>query len=93
MYQEVEAYIKLSTNWSSYRCLHPEVYNFHEESIQFVYKMVSRNSWVQFNSDTLEKKENSNADTLSRSSHMPEARPLADDKYAKFYETNLWSSL
>ena len=30
-------------------------------------------------------KENSNADTLSRSSHMAEAPDLADDDYAEFY--------
>ena len=31
-------------------------------------------------------KENSNADALSRSSHMPEAPPLSEDEYAEFYE-------
>ena len=31
-------------------------------------------------------KENSNADALSRSSHMVEAPPLEEDEYAKFYE-------
>ena len=31
-------------------------------------------------------KENSNADALSRSSHMAKAPPLAEDKYAEFYE-------
>ena len=35
-------------------------------------------------------KENSNADALSRSSHMPEAPLLSEDEYAEFYEyTNL----
>ena len=29
---------------------------------------------------------NSNADALSRWSHMPEALPLSEDKYAEFYE-------
>ena len=33
-------------------------------------------------------KENSNADALSRSSHMAEAPLLAEDDYAKFYEIN-----
>ena len=31
-------------------------------------------------------KENSNVDTLSRSSHIAESPPLAKDKYSKFYE-------
>ena len=31
-------------------------------------------------------KENSNADTLSRSSHMAEAPPLEEDEYAEFYK-------
>ena len=31
-------------------------------------------------------KENSNADALSRSSHMAEAPSLEEDKYAAFYE-------
>ena len=36
------------------------------------------------------RKENSSADALSRSSHMPEAPPLSEDEYAEFYEyTNL----
>ena len=30
-------------------------------------------------------KENSNADALSRSSHILEALPLSEDKYAEFY--------
>ena len=33
-------------------------------------------------------KENSNIDTLSRSSHMAEALPLEEDAYAKFYMTD-----
>ena len=41
-----------------------------------------------FNSTVIHKKakEKSNADGLSRSSHMAEALPLEGDKYAKFYE-------
>ena len=31
-------------------------------------------------------KENSNAEALSRSSHMAEALPLKEDEYAKFYK-------
>ena len=31
-------------------------------------------------------KENSNADPLSRLSHMPEAPPLSENNYAEFYE-------
>ena len=31
-------------------------------------------------------KENSNADALSRSSHIAEAPPIEGDEYAKFYE-------
>ena len=31
-------------------------------------------------------KENSNADALSRSTHMAEALPLAEDNFAEFYE-------
>ena len=31
-------------------------------------------------------KENSNADALRRASHMVEALPFAEDKYAKFHE-------
>ena len=31
-------------------------------------------------------KENSNADALSRLSHMPEAPPVSEDEYAEFYE-------
>ena len=31
-------------------------------------------------------KENSNADTLSKSSHMPKAPLLSEDEYAEFYE-------
>ena len=31
-------------------------------------------------------KENSNADTLSRSSHMAKAPALVEDEYAEFYE-------
>ena len=31
-------------------------------------------------------KENSNADTLGRLSHMPEAPLLSEDVYAEFYE-------
>ena len=33
-----------------------------------------------------EGKENSNADTLKRSSHMAEASTLEEDEYAEFYE-------
>ena len=33
-------------------------------------------------------KDKSNAEALNRSSHMEEALPLAEDKYAKFYEIN-----
>ena len=48
--------------------------------------------WYQelagFNFTVIHKKgkENSNADALSRSSHMPEAPPLSEDEYAEFYE-------
>ena len=48
--------------------------------------------WYQelagFNFTVIHKKgkENSNADTLSRLSSMPEAPPLSEDKYAVFYE-------
>ena len=48
--------------------------------------------WYQelagFNFTVMHKKgkENSNADALSRSSHMAEAPPLEEDEYAKFYE-------
>ena len=34
-------------------------------------------------------KENSNADALSRSSHMAEAKMLAEDEYAEFYEIDV----
>ena len=50
--------------------------------------------WYQelagFNFTVIHKKgkENSNADALSRSSHMVEAPLLAEDEYAKFYEIN-----
>ena len=50
--------------------------------------------WYQelagFNFTVIHKKgkENSNADALSRSSHMTEAPTLVEDEYAKFYETN-----
>ena len=33
-------------------------------------------------------KENSNADVISRSSHMEEAPPLGDDVYAEFYDVD-----
>ena len=48
--------------------------------------------WYQelagFNFPVIHKKgkENSNADTLSRSSHMAKAPSLEGDKYAEFYE-------
>ena len=48
--------------------------------------------WYQelagFNITVIHKKgtENSNADALSRSSHMSEAPTLGEDEYAKFYE-------
>ena len=48
--------------------------------------------WYQevagFNFTVIHKKgkKDSNADTLSRSSTMPEAPPLSEDKYAEFYE-------
>ena len=48
--------------------------------------------WYQelagFNFTVIHKKgkENSNADALSRSSHMAKALPLAGDQYAEFYE-------
>ena len=51
-----------------------------------------RERWYQelvgFNFALIHKKgkENSNADALSRSLHMAEAPPLAEDKYAEFYE-------
>ena len=50
--------------------------------------------WYQelagFNFTVIHKKgkENSNADALSRSSHMAEAPALAEDKCAEFYEIN-----
>ena len=34
-------------------------------------------------------KENSNTDTLSRSSQMTEAPPLEEEKYAEFYEIDI----
>ena len=48
--------------------------------------------WYQelsgFNFTVIHKKgkENSNTDACSRSSHMAEALPLAEDKYAEFYK-------
>ena len=48
--------------------------------------------WYQelagFNFTVIHKKgkENSNADALSRSSHMAEALPIEEDKYAEFYK-------
>ena len=48
--------------------------------------------WYQelagFNFTVIHKKgkENSNADALSRSSHMVKVPPLAEDEYAEFYE-------
>ena len=50
--------------------------------------------WYQelagFNFTVIHKKgkENSNAGTLSRTSHMAEAPPLEEDECAKFYEIN-----
>ena len=50
--------------------------------------------WYQqlagFNFTVIHKKgkENSKADALSRSSHMAEASPLAEEEYTEFYEIN-----
>ena len=74
----MEAYIKLSTIWSSDRCLRPDALT----SIKNQFVLFTR--WYQelagFNF-----KKNSNADALSRSCHMAEAPPLEEDEFAKFY--------
>ena len=70
----------------SYRCLHPEVSNYHEEPVRFVYEMIPGTSWFQFHLIHKKGKENNNADALSRSSHMAEAPTLEENEYAEFFE-------
>ena len=86
MHQEVEEYI-------SYR-----PFEVHTDAYALKYLTTMKNQsglftrWYQelvgFHFSVIHKKgkENSNADTLSRLSHMPVAPPLSEDKYAEFFE-------
>ena len=77
----MKVYIKLSTIWSSYRCLALKYLNtgwftrWYQELAGFNFTLIDKKG-----------KENNNADALSRSSQMAEALPLQEDDYAKFYE-------
>ena len=88
--------IQCIKKWKNILSYHP--FEVHTAASALKYLTTMKNQcglfmrWYQelagFNFTVIHKKgkENSNADALSRSSHIAEAPPLAEEKYTEFYK-------